>query len=120
MRLPADEAITLWAHFERGRRPRRARVLPLHEHREQRDHPRVGRHLRGDVLIGVGLPPGCSTAPRYHHLDADVAELDPVAGLVDLAAVTEALLASLRDRKVDVHEGSRRGRSWWREICCAC
>jgi len=43
-------------------------------------------------------------AENYPYLRADLADLDPVGGLVNLPAVTAALVASLAEAKASVHE----------------
>jgi sarcosine oxidase/L-pipecolate oxidase len=70
---------------------------------------RTYAQLSTDVLAAIGIPletlDQTQMASRYPYLDADLAHLDPGAGLVDLATVTETLLETLHDRKVAVHEG---------------
>jgi glycine/D-amino acid oxidase-like deaminating enzyme len=64
--------------------------------------------LSTDLLASIGMPlevlDGPQISERFPYLDADLAHLDPVAGLVDLAAVTDTLTSTLHGRKVAVHE----------------
>ncbi len=85
--------------------------MRLHEHREPEDHPRSREHLRhpehhraqpsrhpGHLVRHRGI------AARFPYLQADLGDLDPVGGLVDLRTVTATLQKSLAEAGVTVHE----------------
>ncbi|WP_375497588.1 NAD(P)/FAD-dependent oxidoreductase [uncultured Jatrophihabitans sp.] len=107
----ADDAITLWTEFERatGRSVLvRCGCMNIAKSSVTPELDQTYAQLTTDVLAAIGMPlevlePG-QIAERYPYLSADLAHLDPVAGLVDLAAVTETLVATLHGRKVSVHE----------------
>jgi sarcosine oxidase/L-pipecolate oxidase len=108
----ADDAITLWTEFERatGRAVLvRCGCMNIAKTAITPELDRTYAQLSTDVLAAIGMPLERHDRPqietRYPYLDADVAYLDPGAGLVDLATVTETLLDTLHDRKVAVHEG---------------
>lgn len=108
----ADEAMALWTAFERatGRDVLvRCGCMNVATSAVTPELDQTYGALSADVLAGIGLPPEvldrAAIASRYPYLDADLAHLDPAAGLVNLAAVTEGLLTTLREHKVDVHEG---------------
>ena len=107
----ADDAITLWTEFERatGRRVLvRCGCMNIAKKAVTPDLDQTYAQLSTDVLARIGMPlevlDRAQVESRYPYLDADLAHLDPQAGLVDLAAVTETLLATLHERKVGVHE----------------
>ncbi len=61
-----------------------------------------------EVMSGIGMPSqtlrGADLAEHFPYLQADLGYLDDHGGLVDLPAVTAALLGRLRERGVAVHE----------------
>jgi sarcosine oxidase len=61
------------------------------------------------VLRRLGVPTtsfaGTEVAERFPYLDADVAHLEPDAGVVDLEAVRLGLMRALRERGAEVLEG---------------
>lgn len=108
----ADEAITLWTEFERatGRTVLvRCGCMNIAKATVTPDLDETYAHLSSDVLAAIGMPLDVldrpQIEPRYPYLDADLAHLDPQAGLIDLATVTATLLDTLHSRKVAVHEG---------------
>ena len=60
-------------------------------------------------LAALGLPTEALDATalreRYPDLDADLGRLDPEGGVVDVQAVTGALVRALRERGVEIREG---------------
>ena len=107
----ADDAITLWNEFERATGASvlvRCGCMNIAKSSVTPEMDETYAQLSTDVLARIGMPleimGGDEIAERYPYLDADLAHLDPVAGLVDLRSVTEALLATLHARKVAVHE----------------
>jgi glycine/D-amino acid oxidase-like deaminating enzyme len=108
----ADEAITLWTDFERatGRAVLvRCGCMNIAKAAVTPELDQTYGQLSSDVLSAIGMPLELLDRPqiqtRFPYLDADVAHLDPAAGLVDLASVTETLLDTLHARKVALHEG---------------
>ena len=107
----ADDAITLWTEFERatGRTVLvRCGCMNIASSSVTPDLSQTYAQLSTDVLASIGMPlevlDDAAITARYPYLTADLAHLDPVAGLVDLAAVTETLTSTLHGRKVAVHE----------------
>ena len=107
----ADDAITLWDEFERatGRSVLvRCGCMNIATARVTPELDQTYAQLSTDVLASIGMPPEVlepgRITERYPYLDVELAHLDPAGGLVDLATVTETLLATLHERKVGVHE----------------
>ncbi|WP_375476628.1 NAD(P)/FAD-dependent oxidoreductase [uncultured Jatrophihabitans sp.] len=107
----ADEAQTLWRGFERETGVRalvRCGCLNIASSAVTPDLASTYGQLSADVLAGIGLAPQTlsreALAERYPYLDADVGHLDESAGLVDLRAVTGALLHALEQAKASVRE----------------
>jgi glycine/D-amino acid oxidase-like deaminating enzyme len=65
--------------------------------------------LSAAVMRRLGLDPEAlgpaQITERFGYLHADEAYLDDAAGVVDVTAVTDALVRALAQRKVTVHEG---------------
>jgi glycine/D-amino acid oxidase-like deaminating enzyme len=108
----ADEAIRLWNEFERDCGTRALvrcgcmniaaeavtpELASTYGRRSAAEMHRLG--LAQEVLDREEI------TTRFSYLSADEAYLDGEAGLVDVAGVTEALLAQLAARGVAVHEG---------------
>ncbi|WP_375486721.1 NAD(P)/FAD-dependent oxidoreductase [uncultured Jatrophihabitans sp.] len=107
----ADDAIDLWTDFERatGRSVLvRCGCMNVASSAVTPDLDRTYAQLSTDLLASIDMPldvlDAAAIAQRYPYLDVDLAHLDPVAGLVDLAAVAETLTGVLHSRKVGVHE----------------
>jgi glycine/D-amino acid oxidase-like deaminating enzyme len=107
----ADDAITLWTQFEAQSGVRalvRCGCMNIANSAVTPDLADTYAQLSTDTLAAIGMPLQALRRPdvarRYPYLDADLAYLDPAAGLVDLRAVANALTASLAERKVAVHE----------------
>ena len=109
----AHEAIRLWDAFEARETVRGARALRVPEHRQLPRHPGPRRDLRaheppcarGPRDADRGASAAEAIRSRFPYLDADVAQLDADAGVVDLAAVRETLTRVLAERGVRVVEG---------------
>lgn len=109
----AHEATRLWDDFERTTGTHvlvRCGCLNIAKAAVTPDLGATYAQLSADVLRRIDLPPDrldrAELATRYPDLDADIGYLDPAAGLVDLRAVTAALLRSLAARGVAVHENT--------------
>jgi glycine/D-amino acid oxidase-like deaminating enzyme len=107
----ADEAIGLWTDFEAQTGTEvlvRCGCMNIAKSSVTPDLDATYAHLTTELLRGLGIPvQSYDTAgieERYPYLRADVADLDPVGGLVNLPAVTGALLAALHEAKTPVHE----------------
>jgi sarcosine oxidase len=107
----ADEAIGLWTEFEAATGADvlvRCGCLNIAKASVTPDLPNTYAGLTTDLLRRLGIPVEShdaeGVADRYPYLRADIADLDPVGGLVDLPAVTAALLAALAEAKIHVHE----------------
>jgi sarcosine oxidase/L-pipecolate oxidase len=107
----ADDAIALWTDFERVTRTHvlvRCGCMNIASASITPDMSSTYAQLSTDTLQRLGLAPRTLRAEQlqqqYPYLRADVGFLDDAAGLVDLAAVTKALLRTLETRKVAVHE----------------
>ena len=95
-------------------RDARPRALRLPEHRQARGDPRPGRQLRAAAATrrwsSLGLRTesfdGAALRERFAYLDADLGRLDVDAGVVDLPAVTGALMRRARRAR-----GARRSRA---------
>lgn len=107
----ADEAIGLWSEFEAQTGVDvlvRCGCMNIAKTSVTPDLRATYAHRSSDVLRRLGLPvqshDTAGVQARFPYLRADVADLDPAGGLVDLPAVTSALLEALRDAKTPVHE----------------
>ena len=107
----ADEAIGLWTEFEAQAGVDvlvRCGCMNIAKSSVTPDLDATYAHLSTDVLRRLGLPvqsfDAAGVAENYPYLRADLADLDPVGGLVNLPAVTAALVASLAEAKASVHE----------------
>ena len=107
----ADEAIRLWDQFEQATGARalvRCGCMNLAKTSVTPDLAGTYAQLSTDVLDRLGIEQErlatFDITERFPYLQADLAYLDPTAGLVDLAAVTAALMSTLAERKVAVYE----------------
>jgi glycine/D-amino acid oxidase-like deaminating enzyme len=107
----ADEAIGLWTEFEAQTGVDvlvRCGCMNIAKTSVTPDLDATYAHLSSDVLRRLGMPvqsfDRAGIEAKYPYLRADVADLDPVGGLVDLPAVTGALLGALAEAKSSVHE----------------
>ena len=107
----ADEAIRLWDAFERDTASRalvRCGCLNIASAGVTPDLADTYTQRSADTLAELGMPPeeldAAGLTGRYPYLRADLGHLDQVAGLVDLGAVTAALLGALESSGVAVHE----------------
>ncbi|WP_375489830.1 NAD(P)/FAD-dependent oxidoreductase [uncultured Jatrophihabitans sp.] len=107
----ADEAVTLWTRFEQRTGVRalvRCGCMNIAKASVTADLADTYAERSAEMLAAVGMPLTTLRADeitgRYPYLDADVAHLDPAAGLVDLRAVADALTGALAECKVDVYE----------------
>lgn len=108
----ADEAIRLWTEFEAVTGTDvlvRCGCLNIAAGRVTPDLDATYAALSTDVLRRLGMPvrraTGEAVAAAYPYLVADLADLDPVGGLVNLPAVTGALLAGLSGAGGVIHQG---------------
>ncbi|MGI8679070.1 MAG: NAD(P)/FAD-dependent oxidoreductase, partial [Jatrophihabitans sp.] len=108
----AHDAMLLWSEFERATGTEvlvRCGCLNIAKASVTPDLEASYGQLSADLLRRLDLPvetlDRAMLRERHPYLDADVAHLDPSAGLVDLGAVTEALLRTLVSRGVEVREG---------------
>ncbi len=107
----ADEAIRLWTDFEQATGTDvlvRCGCMNIASESVTPDLDQTYAQLSTDTLRAIGMPleelRGPAVKTRFPYLEADLAQLDPVAGLADLGAVTRALTRTLESRKVPVHE----------------
>jgi sarcosine oxidase/L-pipecolate oxidase len=107
----AHDAILLWSDFERATGTEvlvRCGCMNIAKASITPDLDATYAQLSADLLRRLDMPldrlDRTALHERYPYLDADVAHLDPTAGLVDLGAVTEALSRTLESRGVAVHE----------------
>jgi glycine/D-amino acid oxidase-like deaminating enzyme len=107
----ADEAIRLWTEFEARSGTEvlvRCGCLNIATASVTPDLAATYAGRSTDVLRRLGMPvtsyDAAGVAERYPFLRADRADLDPAGGLVDLPAVTRALVEGLRETKTDVLE----------------
>lgn len=107
----ADEAQTLWRSFERQTGTDvlvSCGCLNIASAAVTPDLAATYGQLSADVLAGIGLAPQTlgrdELTQRYPYLAADLGHLDDTAGLVDLRAVTGALLHALEAAKTSVHQ----------------
>ncbi len=108
----ADEATRLWADFESatGRQVLvRAGCMNVASSAVTPELDQTYAHLSFETLrrLGMGMQTFDATgiSERFPYLNADLAYLDPDAGLVDLGAVTETLLKALGERGVQILQG---------------
>lgn len=108
----AREAIRLWDAFEARENVRvlvRCGCLNIANSRVTPDLDATYARRSHRVLEDLGMPTEALDAEairsRFPDLDADVGQLDPGAGIVDLAAVKETLMRALAERGVEVLEG---------------
>jgi sarcosine oxidase/L-pipecolate oxidase len=107
----AHEAMRLWDDFERATGTEalvRCGCLNIAKTETTPDLAATYAQLTADVLGRIDLSPvrldRAALAARYPDVDADLGYLDPAAGIVDLRAVTAALLRTLAARGTVVHE----------------
>ena len=109
----AREAIRLWDAFEAREKVRvlvRCGCLNIANSRVTPELDATYARMSHQLLENLGMPTEALDAEavraRFPGLDADVAQLDVGAGVVDLAAVKEALTRVLAERGVRVMEGA--------------
>ncbi len=107
----ADEAIGLWTEFEAQAGVDvlvRCGCMNIAKSSVTPDLDATYARLSTEVLRRLGLPvqsyDTAGVEENYPYLRADVADLDPAGGLVNLPAVTAALLDALMAAKASVHE----------------
>jgi sarcosine oxidase len=107
----ADEALRLWNEFERDCGARalvRCGCMNIAAEAVTPELASTYGRRSAVTMRRLGLEPDVldrrQISTRYGYLSADEAYLDGAAGVVDVAAVTEALLRVLAQRKVAVHE----------------
>src|SRR5690349_12756890 len=107
----ADEAIRLWTEFETQTGAEvlvRCGCMNIAKSSVTPDLDSTYAHLSTDVLQRLGIPvrsyDTAGVQENYPYLRADIADLDPVGGLVNLPAVTRTLLGALAESKASVHE----------------
>jgi glycine/D-amino acid oxidase-like deaminating enzyme len=107
----AEEAMTLWTEFERRTGTDvlvRCGCMNIATSAVTPDLASTYAQLSTDTLDRLGMSQVRldreTISQRFGYLDADLAYLDETAGLVDLAAVTAALVRTLETRAVPVHE----------------
>jgi sarcosine oxidase len=109
----AEEALGLWEAFERGTGASvlvRCGCLNIAKASVTPDLAGTYAETSHQVLVRLGLAAealdAAALAERYPYLDADLGRLALDAGVVDLAAVRDALVSTLAARGVDVLEGA--------------
>ena len=107
----ADEAIRLWTEFEAATGTDvlvRCGCMNIAKSAVTPDLDTTYATLSTDVMTRLGMPVERVTTDdvtaKYPFLVADLADLDPVGGLVNLPAVTGALRAGLAETGTPVHE----------------
>jgi sarcosine oxidase/L-pipecolate oxidase len=107
----ADEAIGLWTQFEARTGVDvlvRCGCMNIAKSSVTPDLEATYARLTTELMGRLGMPvqsyDTAGVEERYPYLRADVADLDPVGGLVNLPAVTGALLDALSTAKAIVHE----------------
>jgi len=107
----AEEAIRLWGEFETATGTQvlvRCGCMNIASSAITPDLEHTYAALSSAVLNRLGIGPtrldGALVASTYPQLTADLADLDPVGGLVDLRTVTGALGKALAGAGVDVFE----------------
>jgi glycine/D-amino acid oxidase-like deaminating enzyme len=108
----ADEAMRLWSEFERDCGTRalvRCGCMNIAAETVTPELASTYGRLSAAVMRRLGLDPEAlgpaQITERFGYLHADEAYLDDAAGVVDVTAVTDALVRALAQRKVTVHEG---------------
>ena len=109
----ADEAIRLWTEFETATGTDvlvRCGCLNIAKTAVTPDLGTTYATLSTDVMERLGMPVERATTndvtAKYPFLVADLADLDPGGGLVNLPAVTGTLCAGLADAGTEVHQDS--------------
>ena len=107
----ADEAIRLWAEFEAATGADvlvRCGCMNIAKSAVTPDLDSTYATLSTDVMTRLGMPVERATADdvtaKYPFLLADLADLDPLGGLVNLPAVTGALRAGLAGTGTPVYQ----------------
>jgi glycine/D-amino acid oxidase-like deaminating enzyme len=107
----ADEAIRLWAEFEAATGVDvlvRCGCMNIAKSAVTPDLDSTYATLSTDVMTRLGMPVERATADdvtaKYPFLLADLADLDPLGGLVNLPAVTGALRAGLAGTGTPVYQ----------------
>ena len=107
----ADEAIRLWVQFEKATGTDvlvRCGCMNIAKSAVTPDLAATYAALSTDVMTRLGMPVERVTTDhataRYPLLQVDLADLDPVGGLVNLPAVTGALQAGLASTSTAIHE----------------
>ncbi len=110
----AREAIRLWDAFEARENVRvlvRCGCLNIASSSVTPDLEATYARMSHRVLEDLGVPSEALDAEAIHSrfpdLDADVGQLDPGAGVVDLAAVKETLVRVLGERGVRIEEDAQ-------------
>jgi glycine/D-amino acid oxidase-like deaminating enzyme len=110
----AREAIRLWDAFEAREEVRvlvRCGCLNIANSRVTPDLAATYARMSHRLLEDLGMPTEALGAEairsRFPGLDADVGQLDPGAGVVDLAAVRDTLARVLAERGVRIVEGAQ-------------
>jgi sarcosine oxidase len=108
----AHEAFRLWRAFELQTATKalvRCGCLNIAKRSVTPDLAGTYAQRSHETLASLGLPTasfdGAALRDRFGFLDADIGRLDADAGVVDLPAVTGALMATLSARGVQVVEG---------------
>lgn len=109
----ADEAIRLWDEFESATGTDvlvRCGCMNIAKESVTPDLGSTYAALSTDVLQRLGMPVerlhADEASVRYPFLRADIADLDPVGGLVNLPAVTDALQAGLVATGTPIYNGA--------------
>ncbi|GLY17248.1 dehydrogenase [Kineosporia sp. NBRC 101677] len=107
----ADEAVRLWTEFETETGAEvlvRCGCMNIASRKITPDLENTYATLSTTVLNRLGIPVTSfdteGIAARFPYLQADLGDLDPVGGLVDLRTVTATLQKSLAEAGVTVHE----------------
>jgi glycine/D-amino acid oxidase-like deaminating enzyme len=108
----ADEAIRLWGEFEAQTGADvlvRCGCMNIAKTSVTPDLATTYAQMSFEVLDRLGMSleslDAAAISHRFGFLRADIAHLDAEAGLVNLPAVTAALLAALDERQAPVHQG---------------
>jgi glycine/D-amino acid oxidase-like deaminating enzyme len=107
----AHEAFRLWGDFERQTGSQvliRCGCMNIGKRSVTPDLARTYAQLSFEMLTRLRLRTesfdGAALRRRFSYLDADMAHLDMDAGVVDLPAVTDALIGALGERGVRTYE----------------
>ena len=108
----ARESFRLWGEFEQATETEvlvRCGCLNLAKASVTPDLDATYAERTHAKLAALGMPTEALDAAalreRYPDLDADLGRLDPEGGVVDVQAVTGALVRTLRERGVEIREG---------------